>query len=186
MTLLLDPMAELADALGQIEDWLLWSDPDGDEEAELVSRGADAAGSLCVAVRAALADAPRLLGPNRTQLALIARLPSEAVQEALDALTAAVAALPHDRNVPSLASPTLALMTRCVAQDGTADAELLAGVLNSGGSGGRWLGLEGEDETGAGDRRWTTRLDPEELSSYRRFAGAVIEDPLERFAAIGQ
>lgn len=186
MTLLIDSMGELTEALGRIEDWLLWADPDCGDETELVERGAQAAGTLGMAVRAALADAPRLLAPDRTQLALLVALPSDSFREGLGAVAAATAALRRDPNRPAGAVAVLTLLTDCVAQDGTDDVCQLAAVMTAGGSAGRWLGLEGGNENGDGaTRRWTTRLDDDEFAAYRRFAATVLSDPLDRFAASG-
>ena len=88
--------------------------------------------------------------------------------------------------------PAVVLVGACLAQDGTPDALVLASVLTGGGAGGRWLALVGEDSSsgndqaiGTGERRWATRLNEEELAAYRRFVGAVVGDPLARFAALG-
>ena len=190
MTLLIDPMEDLFSSLCQIEDWLLWADPDSDHDAELVARGAHAAGVLAGALKVALDEAPRLMSPERVCLALIVSLPSETTVQALNALAGAVAALAYDPNQPAVTAPSLALLAGCVAQDGTDDTVVLCEVLNVGGSGGRWLGLEGDDEIGGdvghGTRRWTTRLGLDEHRAYRRFVAAVLTDPLERFAASGQ
>lgn len=52
MTLPIDPVGEPAEALGRIDDWLLWAEPDGDDETELVCDDPDlttAAGLATVA-----------------------------------------------------------------------------------------------------------------------------------------
>jgi hypothetical protein len=81
MTLLIDPMVELAHQLGQLEDWLLWAECDTDEQAATIKAGATAAGELASAVRAVFAGTPQLYDPAGAELALRAGIPSEALSE---------------------------------------------------------------------------------------------------------
>lgn len=72
LTVVLDPSKELVTGLGvkgRIEDWLLYVDPDTDEDDVAASAGARAAGDIALALTEAARDAPRPYTPDgRTEL----------------------------------------------------------------------------------------------------------------------
>ena len=64
MSLLLDPMEDLADRLEGLEEWPLSAQADTDDAATAIHKAALAAGTLGVALRAAQPRTFRLYAPN--------------------------------------------------------------------------------------------------------------------------
>lgn len=174
VTVIVDPMGDLADHLGRIEDWLRWADPDTDTAADTIQRAADLVGDMTVAVRHALNGSPCLLGPSGVELGPMASISSEAATAAHAALVAAVAELPHDQDAPAGLLATLALVADCLAQDGSPDARRLAAIL---GRPGHRPHVESS--------RPVIQLGADDNAAYRRYVTAVLADPLARYAAAG-
>ena len=71
--LILDPLEELTNALGRVEDWLLFSDPEPGQAVVTVRAGAHATAALSRSITEAAAQAPALYAPNnRIELAPLA------------------------------------------------------------------------------------------------------------------
>ena len=174
MTVIVDPMGDLADHLARIEDWLRWADPDTDTAADTIRRAADLVGDLIVAVRHALDGSPCLLGPTGVELGPLATISSQAATAAHSALVAAVAELPHDNDAPVGLPATVALVAACLAQDGSTDARRLADIL---GRPGHPPHVESQ--------RPAVQLGDDDNAAYRRYVTAVLADPLARYAAAG-
>ncbi len=174
VTVIVDPMDDLADNLAQIEDWLRWADPDTDTAADTIGQAADLVGDLTVALRHALAASPSLRAPGGVELGPLAALPSDAVKAAHAALVAAVAELPHDKNTPAELPATMALVANCLAQAGSTDALRLAAILGRAG-----------DQADVGPQRPAVQLSDDDYAAYRRYVTAVLTDPLLRYAATG-
>jgi len=177
VTVIVDPMDDLADHLAQIEDWLRWADPDTDTAADILGQAADLLGDLTVALRHALAASPRLRAPSGVELGPLAALPSEAVKAAHTTLVVAIAELHHDKNTPAALPATMALVANCLAQDGSTDAMQLATVLGR--------ASDGTDQAEVEPARPAIQLSDDDYAAYRRYVAAVLADPLLRFAATG-
>lgn len=174
VTVIVDPMDDLADKLAQIEDRLRWADPDTDAAADTLGQAADLVGDLTVALRAALATSPSLRAPGGVELGPLAALPSDTVTAAHAALVAAVAELPGVKNTPAELPTTMALVANCLAQAGAPDALRLATILGRAG-----------DRVDAGPHRPVVQLSDDDYTAYRRYVAAVLTDPLLRYAATG-
>ena len=174
VTVIVDPMDDLADKLAQIEDWLRWADPDTDIAADILGQAADLVGDLTVALRAALATSPSLRAPSGVELGPLAALSSDTVTAANAALMAAVAEVPGDKNTPAQLPETMAIVSNCLAQAGSTDALRLAAVLGRGG-----------DRVDEGPQRPVVQLSDDDYAAYRRHFAAVLTDPLLRYAATG-
>ena len=174
MTVIVDPMDDLADHLAQIEDWLRWADPDTDTAADTIGQAADLVGDLTVALRHALAASPILRAPGGVELGPLAALPSEAVTAARTTLAAAVAELLYDKNTPAEMPATMALVANCRAQAGSPHALRLAAILRRGG-----------DQIDTEPQRPAVQLSDDDYAAYRRYVTAVLTDPLHRYAATG-
>jgi len=173
VTVIVDPMDDLANNLGQIEDWLRWADPDTDTAADILGQAADLVGDLTVALRHALAASPSLRAPGGVELGPLAALPSDTVTATHAALVAAVADLPGDKNTPAALPATMTLLANCLAQAGSPDAVRLATILGRAG-----------DRIDAGPQRPVVQLSDDD-HAYRRYVAAVLTDPLQRYAATG-
>lgn len=174
VTVIVDPMGDLADHLAQIEDWLRWADPDTDTAANTIGQAADLVGHLCVAVRHALTGSPSLRSPGGVELGPLATISSQAATAAHAALVAAVAELPHDEDTPAELPATVALVADCLSQDGSTDARRLAAILGR-------PGHQPQVES----RRPVIQLGDDDNAAYRRYITAVLADPLARYAAAG-
>ena len=174
VTVIVDPMDDLAGNLAQIEDWLRWADPDTDTATHTIGQAADLLGDLTVALRHALAASPSLRAPGGDELGPLAALPSDTVKSAHAALAAAVAELPGDKNTPAELPATMALVANCVARAGSPDALRLAAIM----------GRDG-DRIDAGPRRPAVQISDDDYDAYRRHVAAVLTDPLLRYAATG-
>ncbi len=174
VTVIVDPMGDLADNLAQIEDWLRWADPDTDTAADTIGQAADLVADLTVALRHVLAASPSLRAPSGVELGPLAALPSKSVTAAQAALAAAVAELPGDKNTPAALPPTMALVADWLAHAGSTDALHLAAILGRAG-----------DRVDAGPHRPAIHLSDDDCAAYRRYVAAVLTDPLLRYAATG-
>jgi hypothetical protein len=174
VTVIVDPMDDLADNLGQIEDWLRWADPDTDAAADILGQAADLVGDLTVALRHNMATSPSMRAPSGVELGPLAALPSDTVTAAHTALTAAAAELPSDKNTPARLPATMALLANCLAQAGSPDAVGLAAIMCRAG-----------DRVDARPRRPVVQLSDDDYAAYRRYVIAVLTDPLQRYAATG-
>ena len=174
VTVIVDPMDDLADKLAQIEDWLRWADPDTDAAADILGQAADLVGDLTVALRAALATSPSLLAPGGIELGPVAALPSEAVKAAHTTLVVAVAELLYDKNTPAELPATMTLLANCLAQAGAPDAFRLATIPD-----------HAPDQAHPGPQRPDVQLSDDDYDAYGRYVAAVLTDPLARYAATG-
>lgn len=64
MALIFDPMGNLVEIVGLVDDVLLFCDSDSDDEVAVLDAGAQAAGGLAVALRRAASEAPTLIAPD--------------------------------------------------------------------------------------------------------------------------
>jgi hypothetical protein len=174
VTVIVDPMDDLADRLGQIEDWLRWADPDTDTAAHTIGQAADLVGDLTVALRHALSTSPSQRAPGGVELGPVAALPSDTVTATHAALVAAVAELPQDKDTPAALPAIMTLLANCLAQPGAPDAVGLA--ANLGGAG---------DQIDTGPHRQAVQISDDDYAAYRRYVAAVLTDPLQRYAATG-
>jgi hypothetical protein len=139
---------------------------------------------LSGALRAALDATPLLLSPGDVELADLVPLPSEAVAGAHNAVLAGVETVEYYDPTNRPPRGGLTIIGACLRQDGTEDACTLGEVLNTGGTGGRWLELRGHpNDASKENRRWVTRLGASECAAYRRYVAAVLDGPLDQFAA---
>ncbi|MGH9300369.1 MAG: hypothetical protein ACRD0E_00630 [Acidimicrobiales bacterium] len=197
MALIPDPMADLADIVGQVEDLLLFCDADGDDEVAVFDAGARAAGGLTIALREAAASAPNLIAPDgRTELGPMLLCPS--TFRWIRLILAAVESLPVEdlRSRAPAALIALHLIYRCLPHDpGPAGVERDKAVRdecrrrpqdNIVVPSTPW-----EDEVNAEQEvllaawpegstvRWI--LTTEQHRAYSRLLTMVLDDPLERF-----
>lgn len=191
MTIVIDTMDDLADQLGQVEDWLFFADGDAesDEQAETIQNGLRRRETL-LWPSAARAGSGVALWWSETELA-----PVLIIESPLGAVVAAIQVALHELHDSSddrrqgdrrtQAAATLGLIGRCAELDGTPDHDALAAVLAPGGPMGAdaWLAIEGSDRADGGVRRWAKRLDVDQCVAYRRYCQAVLSDPLDQFAA---
>jgi hypothetical protein len=116
--LIFDPMGDLAETVGRVEDVLLFCDPETDEEVVVLDAGAHAAGSLALALRDAAANAPTLIAPDDySELGPVLRCPL--ATHYLPAVLRAVGVVPLDElhgRVPGAIS-ALRLIERCLPHD---------------------------------------------------------------------
>jgi|GEM_PF-2859561 len=162
--LILDPLEELTNALGRVEDWLLFSDPEPGQAVLTVRAGAHATAALSRSITEAAAQAPALYAPNnRIELAPLAIVQRD-LTSALAAVHRAVQTLPSERPLAHTLS-RLDLLHRCAVSSRYAQAGRLTEAVQSG----------------------PTRvvLTDEQYRSYRWFTRSVLTDPLDRFAAFG-
>jgi hypothetical protein len=162
--LILDPLEELTDALGRVEDWLLFSDPEPGQAVVTVRAGAHATAAISRSITEAAAQAPDLYAPNnRIELAPLAVVRGD-LTAALAAVRRAVQTLPSERPLAQTL-PSLDLLHRCAASSRSGQADRLTEAVQSG----------------------LTRvmLSDEQYRSYRWFTRSVLTDPLDRFAAFG-
>jgi len=92
--LILDPLEELADTLGRIEDWLLFSDPEPGLAVVTVRAGAYPTAALSCSITEPSAQAPTLYAPNKQ----IELAPLAVVQRDL---TSALATVRRAKTLPS-------------------------------------------------------------------------------------
>ncbi len=201
MSLILDPMGDLAETMSQVENLLLFCDADSDEEVALLDYGAYAAGSLAAALRASATDGPTLIAPDgRTSLGPILRCPS--TSRYLSAVLQAIKVIPAGelrRQIPN-ALPALEMVGRCLPQDpgppGTGpDQRLHEQAQQRPGDSLMILPTPWEDAVTADQvallaawpeqprTRWV--LTTAQLTAYKRLCHTILLDPLERFAAMG-
>jgi len=162
--LILDPLEELADTLGRVEDWLLFSDPEPGQAAVTVRAGAHATAAISRSITESVAQAPTLYAPdNRIELASLVVVRGD-LATALATVHRAVQALPRERSLAQTLS-RLDLFHRCAVSSRSAQADRLTEAVQSG----------------------PTRvvLTDEQYRSYRWFTHSVLTDPLDRFAAFG-
>jgi len=160
----LDPMGELAGDVGRVEDWLLFAEPDSPEAEIAVAAGATAAGGISLALDHAAKSAPRLYAPDgHFELAPLAIIPGD-LRTGVAAVHRALLALP-DARPPSGTLRALEALNRCAVRSRRDDGTVLAAVARPG--------------------PVSIRLDPDAYGAYGRFARAVLDDPLDRFAAAG-
>jgi hypothetical protein len=164
VALVLDPSGELEATVTRMEDWLLFSEPDSAEQERAVALGAEAAGTLNVALRHGFENAADLLTPDGSvELARLAVLKVD-LRACVTAVRRAVGALPCERPPDSTLS-ALELLDRFAWLSRSDDARLLAAA---GGARGERLKLSGP-----------------QYRAYRRFVRAALVDPLDRFVALG-
>lgn len=164
VTVVVDPMDDMAETLGRIEDYLRFADPGSDEAETTLTVGARAAAVLASALRRAGESSPTLRTPDgRVELAPLLvvpghlRAPLATLRRALDEA--------GDPGRPAAAESVIDLLERCAAPARRRDAAVLAAE--------------------AGPGRGPVRLSITAYRCYRRHVEAVILDPLERFAAVG-
>ena len=162
--LVLDPMDELAGAVGRVEDWLLFAECDSDGAEIALHAGATAAGAMSLALAEAAGAAPRLyaLG-GHLELAPLTVVPGD-LGAAVAAVHRGLLAVPELRP-PSGTLRALELLHRCAVCSRRADGAVLAVAVAPGPA--------------------SVRFDVDGYRAYERFARAVLVDPLERFAALG-
>ena len=162
--LVLDPMDELAGAVGRVEDWMLFAECDSDGAEIALHAGATAASAMSLALAEAAGAAPRLYAPDgHSELAALAVVPGD-LGAAVAALHRGLLALPELRPPPGTLG-ALELLNRCAVCSRRADGAVLAVAVAPG--------------------PLSVSLDVEGYRAYGRFARAVLVDPLERFAALG-
>lgn len=162
--LILDPLEELADTLGRVEDWLLFSDPEPGPAVVTVRAGAHATAALSRSITEADAQAPTLYAPNnRIELAPLAVVRGD-LTTPLAAVRRAVQTLPSDPPMAQTFS-RLDLLHRCAVSSRHPQADRLTEAVQSGRTG--------------------LVLTDEQYRSYRWFTRSVLTDPLARFAAFG-
>ncbi len=162
--LILDPLGELTDTLGRVEDWLLFSDPEPGQAVVTVRAGAHATAALSRSITEAAGQSPAIYVPNnRIELAPLAVVRGD-LTSALAAVRRAVQTIPGDRSLAQTLS-RLDLLYRCAVSSRSAQADRLTEAVQSG----------------------PTRvvLTDEQYRSYRWFTRSVLTDPLDRFAAFG-
>lgn len=160
----IDSLADPADTLGLAEAWLHGADVDTDEQADTIEAGMRAAAAMSVALDAAFSVAPTLYAPaSRLELAPVAVVSFDVagVVQTVRRAAAEAAGTPHPP--PTLAA-SVDLLAACAAAAGSADTTILAEV-----------GCPGPA---------TISLDDRQYRSYRRFASAVLTNPLDRFIAL--
>ncbi|MDA8045090.1 MAG: hypothetical protein M0Z30_07625 [Actinomycetota bacterium] len=162
VTVVVDPMDDLAETLVRIQDYLHFADPGSDEAETTLMLGARAAAVLAGALRRSGERSPTLRTPDglvelAPLLVVPGHLPLAALRRALDEA--------DDPGRPGAAESVIDLLERCAAPARRRDAAVLAA------------------EAGLG--RGSVRLSITAYRCYRRHVEAVILDPLERFAAVG-
>lgn len=170
----IDSVADPADTLGLVEDWLHRADAETDEQAEALAAGIRAAAALAVVLDAAFSAALTLYAPGgRLQLAPLAVVSFDLATAVRTVRQAAVVAagVPHP---PPTLGASLDLLAACAAAAGSADATRLAEIATP----------DPEPAEGEGKGSATIALDRKQYRCYRRFASAVLTNPLDRIIAL--
>lgn len=156
--LVVDPMQELPEVLGQLEDRLRWAAADTDEECRQIEAVAEDVGALACLL---LADRPApLVAPDGVELAPVATLPSYWRASLHGYATTRLTRLaPH---VPLGALDAFAQLWRCAVWSARPDAELLRARLG----------------------RPDCRLTLVEYEAYVGLVRVTLADPLARWAAL--
>lgn len=157
--LIVDPMQELPEVLGQFEDRLRWAVADTDEEFWQIEAVAEDVGTLACLLLAN--RCPPLLAPDGAELARVSTLPpSWRLTVHGYARTRLTRLAPY---VPDGAVAAFGQLARCAVWSARPDAELLRGTL------------------GRSDRRLTMV----EYEAYTGLVHVTLADPLARWAALG-
>jgi len=161
-SVVLDATDDLPGSVSQIEDWLLFTEPDSSTADATVRAGARAAGAIGLALREAAEAAPSLDAPNgHSELAPHA-VGSGDLGAGVAALHRSLLALP-DTRPPCGTFRALDLLCRYAVLFPGEDGAVLAAAA----------------KPGAG----SVRLSVVSYRAYERFARAALVDPLDRFAA---
>lgn len=169
----IDSVADPTDTLGLVEDWLNGVDAETDEQAETLQAGIRAAAALAVVLDAAFSAAPTLYAPGgRLQLAPLAVVSFDlaAAVHTVRQAAAVAAGVPHP---PPTLGASLDLLAACAAAAGSADATRLAEIATP-----------DPDPAGEGEGSATVAFDRRQYRCYRRFASAVLTNPLDRLIAL--
>lgn len=160
----IDSLADPADTLGLVEDWLHGADVDRDDQGEVIEAGMHNAAAIAVVLDKAFSAAPNLYAPGgRLELAPLAVVSFD-VASAVQTVRRAVAEAAGTPHPPPTMVASLDLLAACAAAAGSADTLLLADIA-----------APGPDTITLDDRRYR---------SYRRFASTVLTNPLDRFIAL--
>lgn len=195
MALILDPLDELPDLLARLEDVLRFVEVADDATATVLEAGAEAAGSLGLALRRARSVAPTLVAANGVhELGVVLSCPE--ARQYLPAILAGVGAAPAAelaRRVPG-AEAGLGRLRRCVPYEDASDLAARDGIAPVGTVGRGLIVSTPAMAAVAADQavlvaRWPSApgarivLSEAEESAYHRLVAFVVEDPVERFAA---
>lgn len=163
LAVVLDPSDDVADTLGRIEDWLLYTGADDPADDAIVVRGAHLAGILGSLLRHSSRTAPDLHTPDgRVQLAPLIAVQAD-LRVVVTAVHQAMLALAHQQPPPGTFR-ALDLLDRCGCCSRSDDVTVLAAAARSGPG--------------------TLCLDARQYRAYQRFARLVLVDPLDRFIAM--
>lgn len=175
-TLILDPAEEMADSLARIEDRLLLTDVDDEEEAQIVQGGADAAASLWRNVVDAGNQAANLYSAAKLELAPVLSTPGDLakvmsdLRRGVNLATGPGLCLPTEWRRMGPAVRAIDLLERCAGASRSEVAEPLRVALRC-------------SAQSCGDQNLV--LTDAQCRSYRAFTRMVLVDPLDRFIALG-